>query len=135
MKLECKTEKKSTHSFYKLLKLKIKLLDHRYNLSDNSTWTLLKIRDIIVYKNSLNKVFIVTCSVSKASAATGLKAKRLRVINCHEELNWTEQTVSFPLFMRIFLEFVFIPCWPLCFRCLTLLMTTDKIYWMEETNN
>ena len=37
MKLVCKTEKKSTHSFYKLLKLKIKLLDHRYNLSDNST--------------------------------------------------------------------------------------------------
>ena len=51
--------------------------------------TLLKIRCIIVYKNSLNRVFIrLTSSVSKALPAAGLKPKRLRrVINCHEELN------------------------------------------------
>ena len=93
-------------------------------------------------KNSFNRVFILTSFVSKILPAAGLKVKRLRVISCHEELNWTSQSVSSPLFFVLELpfweyswNFVFISSWPLCFRSVDLLMTTDKIYWMEETNN
>ena len=103
------------------------LRQQRINTAENKRYDCLK--------NSFNGVFILTSSVSKVLPATGLQAKRLRVVNCHE--NWTELHSLLP-FWEYSWNFVFIPIsceLAIVFSLVDLLMTTDKIFWMEETNN